>query len=110
MFILFITDIDKLLYSILKVINSSWVETLLLQRKSELKAHPSGSFNKRQDGLRDGDTAQLGVALLNEQQGTAMESATGVSTEDMKQLRLDVETLFEKFKQMQAENAYYCRK
>ena len=41
----------------------------------------------------------------SEQQGTTMESGTGVSTEDTKQLRLDVDTLFEKFKQMQAESA-----
>ena len=80
-FILFITDIDELLYSILKVINPSWVETLSLQRNSEQEAHLPGSFNEKQDGLQDGDTARLGMALL-EQQGTAMGGGTCVSTGD----------------------------
>ena len=66
-FILFITDIDELLYSILKVINPSWVETLSLRRKGEqleanipgsfgeLEACVPGSFNDKQDGLQDGE-------------------------------------------------------
>jgi len=91
--ILFITDIDELLHSIISTINANWVDQFSLRDKSE---------DEPQDELaekRDDEIAPQSAGVLESDIGF-----TGVATDELNKVKKDVVTLFGNFEKLQAEN------
>ena len=93
--ILFITDIDELVYSIISSIKPSWVEVFSLRDKSE---------DESQDVLAEKQDDEIDEPQSTKVLGSDIGCTGAPAVDEIHKIKQDMETLIESVKELQAEN------
>lgn len=107
--ILFITDVDELVYDILTVINPDWVETMSPEVKEESEDKPVSHEQDGEEDLQEQQTKQAGVYNLKKYDNLVrdfeiLHKNMDIMQEQNAQLKKDVEKLHEYMGLMQEQS------